>query len=263
MDWLRRPVAKCCGKLPGVFGIAGYMVCCVLPCRGCFALMGGARKPKGSRHGSKEASLPLLGTRRILLLGLDGAGKSSFLWMCENREAASLPAPDAPILSGSAPLHPPTSGVLRLMRKGVRHASGRGLFDLDLCEVGGGKSIRRFWAYYIERDVAVIALFMDTTAPNRVEELAEQVRALQASLSAEAKSGRKKTPRLVLVASRVGAQGARPAPDLVRALRASCAGTGSSLDPSRAACAQLADLRGPTARESCEALQQALACAAG
>lgn len=197
MERLRRQVARACGKLPGTSGLIGFVVCCALPCKICRGLFGFGRCKSDA-----ETELPNLGSWRVLLLGLDGSGKSSFLWMCENPHAPHVPSPTRRGKdSGTSTAAPPgpTTGVLRLMRKGIRPEGGeRCTVDLDLSEVGGGESFRRFWGHYITPDVATIVFFADAAAPpDRMAATAAQLEGLCEELR------RKRSwPKLVLVASR-------------------------------------------------------------
>eukprot|EP00913_Durusdinium_trenchii_P000319 g292.t1 len=74
---LRRWTAWLCSRLPRAYGLAGFVLCCVLPCR-CLE-----PSPKQSQQD--------LGSRKVLLLGFDGAGKSAFLWLAEHPTATQLP----------------------------------------------------------------------------------------------------------------------------------------------------------------------------
>jgi len=174
MQALRRVAARACGKLPGISGLVGYVVCCVLPCRACLRVCGnggkGRRADERSKmmdhHADVVAHLTPGGERQVLLLGLDGAGKSAFLWMCEHPEEAHLPA--------SLEVLAATKGVARIMRKAVPSlASGLSL-DLDLVEIGGGAVLRPFWPHYLTPKVNALVFFVDASAPERILEAAEQ-----------------------------------------------------------------------------------------
>jgi len=140
MECIKRIVARICGQLPGKAGLAGYAVCCILPCK---ALQGLKRLDDAS---TSSQEMVHVGTRRVLLFGLDGSGKSSFMWMCEHPLVEELPAGEVP---------QPTSGVLRLTRKDISVPDGYKV-DLDLCEIGGDERLRPFWPRYIARDVRTI-----------------------------------------------------------------------------------------------------------
>jgi signal recognition particle receptor subunit beta len=97
------------------------------------------------------------------MFGLDGSGKSSFLWLAEHPFIDTLPAEALQ----------PTTGVLRLERKDVRARDGYAV-DLDLCEIGGDERIRPFWSRYIETDVKVLVFLVDASAPERLGDAATQ-----------------------------------------------------------------------------------------
>ncbi|CAK8987471.1 unnamed protein product [Durusdinium trenchii] len=148
---LRRWTAWLCSRLPRAYGLAGFVLCCVLPCR-CLE-----PSPKQSQQD--------LGSRKVLLLGFDGAGKSAFLWLAEHPTATQLPAER--LLA--------TQGAARLTRK-VQITAG--LLELDLCEVGGSETLRKYWQHYVTKDVRCIAFFVDCTTEDRLEEAIDAVAAL-------------------------------------------------------------------------------------
>lgn len=172
-----------------------------------------------------------VGARRVLLFGLDGAGKSSFLWMCEHPLEHELPADQA---------LQPTSGVVRLTRKDVRAQSNLEV-DLDFGEVGGDARLRPYWSRYVARDVKVLVFMIDASAPERLQEAATQFAAVAAA-------GLKVAPRmkLLLVASRTDAPGAITAAEVHARLDGLINFTE---EIGRIGCVQLA-LRGPSARGS-------------
>mmetsp|Transcript_55275 Transcript_55275/g.124525 ORF Transcript_55275/g.124525 Transcript_55275/m.124525 type:complete len:249 (+) Transcript_55275:90-836(+) len=243
METLRRAFARMCGMLPGTIGLAGYFLCCVLPCKRC-RRSGGVRSGGGaSGKGSDEeaALLPSKGMQQVVLVGLDGAGKSSFLWMCEHPGDSQLPAPGA---------LKPTVGVLRLMRKGVPSAERGCLVDLDLSEVGGAEKIRPFWPHYITREVRALAFLVSATAPERLDEAAAQFVTV-----CDAFQSRTPFARFVLVASHSDAPGASSAEEIHTAIRSR---VGNAVDFDCVTCTELA-LHGAHARASCDALLRILA----
>lgn len=247
MDCLRPIIARLCGQLPGKSGLAGYVVCCVLPCR---ALQGWL-KPEADDRTEKNAPVARhVGERRVLIFGLDGSGKTSFLWMCEHPLAEEL-APDE--------TRAPTSGVLRLTRKdvkcddagpGVNEERAAKMVDLDMCEIGGDARIRPFWSRYISRDIKVLAFFVDASAPQRLQDAALQFTNI-------AKAALEMAPRirLLLIASRIDVHGAISAAEVHARVRAQVAATSPGL---RYDCAVLG-MRGTDGRASQEALLRKLA----
>eukprot|EP00929_Paragymnodinium_shiwhaense_P095403 TRINITY_DN56513_c0_g1_i1.p1 TRINITY_DN56513_c0_g1~~TRINITY_DN56513_c0_g1_i1.p1 ORF type:complete len:257 (+),score=38.98 TRINITY_DN56513_c0_g1_i1:84-854(+) len=155
MGAAQRQLARCCGKLPGVTGLACYVGCCVMPCKGLRKfwnkLTGADKAEEQEALLRARAEVPFAGTRRVLILGLDGVGKSCFMWMCEHPQASSLEG-DAP---GGA-----TMGVRRFTRKSVVASDGSFSVDLDLCEVGGGEKVRPYWKHYAAPDLDVVAVFI-------------------------------------------------------------------------------------------------------
>ncbi|CAE8716761.1 unnamed protein product [Polarella glacialis] len=205
MDGLRRLVGFLCGKLPGTLGLAGYVACCVLPCKLLFGRCGNAA---GKQEDAEEEALIERGVRQVLLLGLDGSGKSSFLWMCEHPSELCLPSGRP---SGcAAPPSATTVGVLRLTRKAVQHPLGGERVDLDLCEVGGGAQVRPFWSHYLTRQISVVAYFVDCSAPDRLDEAAGQLAKFYAS--------QRSFPQLLLVASKADSPGAWAPPKVREAV---------------------------------------------
>merc|ERR1740121_2483564 len=98
MNIVRRLCGKLCGKLPGRSGLIGFFVCCVLPCKSL------VRKKAAADQEKDKVELPSAGTRQVLLLGLEGAGKSCFLWLSEHPTMDKLQ--DASLT--------PSAGVVRL-----------------------------------------------------------------------------------------------------------------------------------------------------
>ncbi|CAJ1347931.1 unnamed protein product, partial [Effrenium voratum] len=131
---LRRWIAQLCSRLPRAYGLAGFVLCCVLPCR-CL-----------ERKSPRPASF---GSRQVLLLGLDNSGKSAFLWLAEHPTADTLPAQRLTA----------TSGTQRLTRKEVPLAEG--VVDLEFCEVGGAAALRPFWHHYLKKELRCIAFFVN------------------------------------------------------------------------------------------------------
>eukprot|EP00928_Gymnodinium_smaydae_P063841 TRINITY_DN47320_c0_g1_i1.p1 TRINITY_DN47320_c0_g1~~TRINITY_DN47320_c0_g1_i1.p1 ORF type:complete len:272 (+),score=64.16 TRINITY_DN47320_c0_g1_i1:43-858(+) len=265
MNALKRIIAKLCGKLPGTSGLVAYVLCCVLPCRYlCGSCGAGARSSRDDEEEEAEAFLPSQGERQVLLLGLEGSGKSSFLWMCEHPRIPALPSssaspPDAP----GPPLAPPpsasTAGVLRLTRKAVSAFNRTCSVDLDLAEVGGGKHVRPYWSHYITRQVDAIAFFVDASAPDRFDEAAaELARVVE---SAAAKLGR--TPRLLLVASKADAQGAGRPDEVCLEVRsraaASCEGVAAAVVRTSSLALVSGDGTSGSGRESTERLLSQIA----
>jgi len=212
MDSLRRAVARFCGRLPGTTGLAGYVVCCVLPCRCCWkGLEKTLRFGKDSKHEDGEPLVKCnVGTRKVLVLGLDGSGKSSWLWLCDHPEDSSL---------RSGELLQPTSGVQRLTRKHVRSSVGEETnvsVDLELTEVGGGEQIRPFWGHYVAQDLAVLVFFADASDSDRLEEAAEALAEVCRAVVAQAKAP---SARLLLVAMNTFAVGAEPSSDIHEVMR--------------------------------------------
>eukprot|EP00933_Yihiella_yeosuensis_P030729 TRINITY_DN24319_c2_g1_i1.p1 TRINITY_DN24319_c2_g1~~TRINITY_DN24319_c2_g1_i1.p1 ORF type:complete len:251 (-),score=39.86 TRINITY_DN24319_c2_g1_i1:606-1358(-) len=206
MDRLRRWLATLCGKLPGTYGLAGYVACCVLPCQLLLKRCG-----RNEREDAEEDALINNGTRQVLLLGLDGSGKSSFLWMCEHPFKESLAAS-----GGDGCAEPPTSstmGVNRLTRKAIAHPAGGFTLDMDLCEVGGGAQIRPYWAHYITRKTAVIAFFVDASAPHTFSEAGQLL-----ANTCEAARKVALSAKIVLVASKVDAAQARSESEVFQAV---------------------------------------------
>lgn len=276
MEVLRRATARVCRELPGLTGLAGYMLCCVLPCRYCLCGMSlkkprkksvsvkspggsslsrspGGRSPGGRSPGGKqdaallppaddeECGLPSKGCVKVLLLGLDGAGKSSFLWFCGNPLDRSLP-------EGRLP---PTAGVQRLTRKDVQLVPLQCSIDLDLSEVGGSKQVRQYWGQYLTPDLAVVAFFVDAGAPERFEEAAAEF----AKLCREVLGTRL---CLIAVERPPVATGSCCATEALAGVQSFA---GSAVDFTRVECSELV-LSGPTARGSADALLQFLAARA-
>ncbi|XP_049999750.1 ADP-ribosylation factor-like protein 10 [Alexandromys fortis] len=89
----------------------------------------------------EEPALEELEQREVLVLGLDGSGKSTFLRM----------------LSGKPPLegHVPTWGFnsVRLPTKN---------FEVDLLEIGGSQNLRFYWKEFVN-EVDVLVFMVDST----------------------------------------------------------------------------------------------------
>ncbi|CAE7680630.1 Arl10 [Symbiodinium microadriaticum] len=142
----------CCGpRLPGIYGLAGFMVCCVWPCRAWM---------------TREPRRALMGTRQVLLLGLDGVGKSAFLWLCENRHSQRLPAERLV----------PTMGVQKLTRAEV--PCKQGFVNLDFTEIGGNMRLREYWQHYLRPSLSLVVFFVDA----RVEDALDALGRLAGSL---------------------------------------------------------------------------------
>jgi len=199
----------------------------------------GQRGGQGNSEEEVAALLPLRGTRRVLLLGLEGSGKSSFLWLCEHPGEEQLPI---------AERLTPTAGVARTTRKAVPSLEEGCSVDLDLSEVGGGEQFRQFWPQYITREIRVLAFFVSASVEARLDEAAAQFATVCDALRTRAP-----TAQLVLVASRSGTDSP---PREVHAML--CARAGPALEGHRPACVELA-LGSPDARASCDALLQTLA----
>lgn len=247
MDSLQRLTAWLCGKLPGKTGLACYVICCVLPRRGCIRLFKARRYQTRSYSNAAtpdaDEHMPILGFKRVLLLGFEGAGKTAFLWMCEHPLATELPQ--------VSDVHQPTGGVFRLTRKGVLVPGHRYIVDLDLSEVGGGKLLRPYWSQYITRDVDVLAFLVDASTPDQLEEVATQFGATCAVARAAAPFA-----RVVLIATRVGAPNAMAASEVHARVRRWMP---ESVDGNRVVFSELEDLRGPSAQASADALLHKLA----
>lgn len=189
-------------------GQAGYIACCMAPCKlcsECWQKICGAK----SREPAADAAplLESIGTRRVLLLGLDGAGKSSTTWMCDHRDIGSLPQED---------VQEPTQGFNRLTVKDIPLKTGNGLLDLDLMEVGGNERIRPYWGRYITTDIDVVVFMVDSTQPERFEEVAK----LLVSVCDSARNvSRGRRPQLMLVATKGDSADARPAAQVHTELR--------------------------------------------
>jgi len=237
MDKLKGIVATLCGKLPGTSGLAGYVVCCVLPCRWCLGLVNG--KKAQDKKTSATTALLSRGTRKVLVLGLDGSGKSSFLWLSNNPTAEQLPKERLP----------PTTGVQRLTRKELEYEHG--LLDLDMSEVGGSLPIRPFWRRYMSKDINVLVFFVDASAPDRFGEAVLQFAVAQGAAAACAPRA-----RFVIVASRVDAPGAVPAKEVHAAIVRGAAGV--PIDATSIVTTELA-LCGPGARASVDDFLEVLA----
>lgn len=196
---------------------------------------------KGNASGASATSalLPSKGSRKALVLGLDGSGKSCFLWLASHPKEGKLPVEK----------FKPTTGVQRLTRKDVQLESGR--MDLDLSEVGGGLSIRSFWGRYMAQDVKVIAFFVDASAPERFSEAV-----LQFAVACGAAAASAPRARLVLVASRVDVPGAATTAEVHAAIRSGAAGV--PLDFPSITTTELS-LHGPGARASVDDLTELLA----
>lgn len=254
MDCLRTCVARICGRLPGTVGLAGYYVCCLLPCKVC------KRRPAGraSEDGLlKEGTLPSIGTRRVVVLGLDGAGKSSFLWMCDNPLAKGLSDRDP----SAAPA--PSAGVVRLTRKDVALRERGVSADVDISEIGGGPQVRRFWQHYLTKDVDAVAFFVDASAPARLEEAAAQLASLSGAICS--RSSRASSAVVAVVVTNVGAAGSLAPAEVHRrfaaCVRGSSGGAGAAVAAvaDRLQCLELLELGQPGARGSSDALFAALA----
>mmetsp|Transcript_48803 Transcript_48803/g.145828 ORF Transcript_48803/g.145828 Transcript_48803/m.145828 type:complete len:252 (-) Transcript_48803:40-795(-) len=246
MDAFGRAVARLCGRLPGRSGLVGYVVCCVLPCRLCSRLLAPRKEDgnKGANHTDPVAAaalLPSRGMRQVLLFGLDGAGKSAFLWLCENPGEECLPGGRLP----------PTVGAARIMRKAIPLLEEGCRVDLDLCEVGGSEKIRAFWPQFVRSNlnVRVLAFFVSASEPERLAEAASQLVAVGDSL-------RRWAPKahVLLVASRPGASPSTPN-DLPGTLLAEAS---KGLEGLRLAAAELV-LGGSGMRSSANALLQTVA----
>ncbi|CCW68100.1 unnamed protein product [Phytomonas sp. Hart1] len=89
---------------------------------------------------------------RVLILGLDNAGKTTILNML--RQVAESPSATAP--------EGPTQGfnTMELTRDGVH---------LRLCDLGGQRSIREFWKDYYE-NTDCVAYVVDSSDIRRLEE---------------------------------------------------------------------------------------------
>mmetsp|Transcript_66216 Transcript_66216/g.184372 ORF Transcript_66216/g.184372 Transcript_66216/m.184372 type:complete len:247 (-) Transcript_66216:46-786(-) len=244
MERLQRAIARVCGKLPGRSGLVGYVVCCVLPCKSCWQ----KRRASSARGAADEAALlPSVGTRQVLILGLEGAGKSSFLWLCEHPSEAQLP--------DGAPLSP-TAGVHRLMRKEVPNHVRKCKVDLELCEVGGSRRVRPFWQHYMTRSIRALAFFVSAaTADEAGEAAAAFVEACAAARS------RMPSARFVLVVVRLGTAGALAPAEVREAVMSRAVGT---VDVDRVVCADLILAKGcgAAARQSADELLAVLAAAA-
>lgn len=207
-----------------------------------------------SRDGAEgeEMLLPNRGLRQVLLLGLDGSGKSSFLWMCEHPGEVSLPPGGGG--GSSAPPSASTTGVLRLTRKDVHVAAQQCAVNLDLAEVGGGERIRPFWPHYLKREIKTVAFFVDCSASARLGEAAVSLANLWTTIQSAAPFA-----AIVLVASKVDVASSR-APEEVCSEVLKLAKARNSAFPDNIQTAQLA-LRGNTGgRSSADALLQKLAC---
>jgi len=85
--------------------------------------------------------------RRVLVVGLDGSGKTCLLRRLVHQESA---------------LTPPTHG----------HATTRVAFDgtdVELIDVGGGEDVRRYWGLYFDELMALVYV-IDSADKRRLEE---------------------------------------------------------------------------------------------
>lgn len=194
--------------------------------------------------------LASLGMRQVLILGLDGSGKSSFLWMCEHPGEPSLPVGCAG--RPGAPPSESTVGVLRLMQKGVPHPDGGFVVDLDLTEVGGDGRVRPYWSRYLSRETAALVFLLDASQPSRLDEAAAELSAVLAS----ARAGAAPSMRVLLVASKVDDPGARPSAEVFARVAAV-----AKVDLAGIATAELALLgaKDGAGRKSVEALLSSIA----
>merc|ERR1712226_1273820 len=102
--------------------------------------------------------------------------------------------------------------------------------DLDLSEVGGGRDLRRFWCHYIDRNVDLVAFFVDASTPPRFEEAATELTALCGVVRERARH-----ERVALIVTR--AANAAAATQAYQALQSRCGGVFQR--------AELAELRQP------------------
>ncbi|XP_060053162.1 ADP-ribosylation factor-like protein 10 isoform X2 [Erinaceus europaeus] len=94
----------------------------------------------------EEAALEQLEQREVLVLGLDGAGKSTFLR----------------VLAGKPPLegHVPTWGF-NSVRLPTRN------FEVDLLEIGGSQNLRFYWKEFVS-EVDVLVFMVDSADRSRL-----------------------------------------------------------------------------------------------
>mmetsp|Transcript_50545 Transcript_50545/g.133176 ORF Transcript_50545/g.133176 Transcript_50545/m.133176 type:complete len:228 (+) Transcript_50545:22-705(+) len=129
LDGFFRCWATVCSKLPGIWGIAAFHVCCG-SCRRW--VVGPQREPLAKKEVATYEA-------KVLVLGLDGAGKTKLLWCLENPGAQDFPAERLA----------PTKGF-----------NSRNVdvlpFRLTAMEVGGDAAIRPFWNRYATGVAAAI-----------------------------------------------------------------------------------------------------------
>ncbi|XP_031568850.1 ADP-ribosylation factor-like protein 3 [Actinia tenebrosa] len=116
---------------------------------GIYSLYNSTTEPKVTKsdESDEEESIP---EKRILVLGLDDAGKSVFL--------AALAQPDSTTRASTQP----TEGfnVVCLTTDGL---------NLNIWEIGGSQKYRDYWPNFIE-DCSLLVYIVDASNPSRFEE---------------------------------------------------------------------------------------------